>query len=182
MKLIEYQKETWRTCPDLGSEAMNLSHMVLGICSEYSEYLTAVAKKDSINLSEELADKFWYISNYCNFRNYSLSDLWDEKEKLKPNYNLSDYSTLNYFYCLAELQDIVKKNLAYGKEIIKEKEKDILLSLLFTLQTLWKDFDFDLEKSLENNINKLRIRFPDKFTEENALNRNLEAERKELEK
>ena len=37
------------------------------------------------------------------------------------------------------------------------------------------------EKSLENNINKLKVRFPEKFTEENAINRNLEEERKQLE-
>ena len=30
--------------------------------------------------------------------------------------------------------------------------------------------------------NKLKVRFPEKFTEENALNRNLEQERKTLEK
>jgi len=35
---------------------------------------------------------------------------------------------------------------------------------------------------MENNINKLRVRYPEKFTEENALNRNLELERKVLEK
>ena len=40
----------------------------------------------------------------------------------------------------------------------------------------------DYEKSLENNINKLKVRFPEKFTEENALNRNLKEERKVLEK
>lgn len=77
-----YQEQTKRTCPDLGSEAINLSHMVLGICSEYSEYLLAESNKDDVNLKEEIADKFWYISNYCNFRNHSLSELWKESENL----------------------------------------------------------------------------------------------------
>ena len=42
--------------------------------------------------------------------------------------------------------------------------------------------NFDLEEILQTNIDKLRVRFPEKFTKENALNRNLEQERKTLEK
>ena len=40
----------------------------------------------------------------------------------------------------------------------------------------------ELYKSLENNINKLKVRYPESFSEELAINRNLEQERKELEK
>lgn len=42
--------------------------------------------------------------------------------------------------------------------------------------------EVDFYKGLERNINKLKVRFPEKFTQENALNRDLESERKELEK
>jgi hypothetical protein len=34
---------------------------------------------------------------------------------------------------------------------------------------------------MERNINKLKVRFPDKFSEHSALNRDLETERKTLE-
>lgn len=37
-------------------------------------------------------------------------------------------------------------------------------------------------KGMENNTEKLRVRFPEKFTDELAANRNLEAERETLEK
>lgn len=36
--------------------------------------------------------------------------------------------------------------------------------------------DFDIRRIMENNIEKLRERYPDKFTEHDALNRDLEAE------
>ena len=39
----------------------------------------------------------------------------------------------------------------------------------------------DFEEILESNINKLKHRFPDKFSSEKALNRDLEGERKILE-
>jgi hypothetical protein len=43
-------------------------------------------------------------------------------------------------------------------------------------------FDLDFGDCLSNNIDKLRVRYPEKFTEENAIERNLKAERVELEK
>jgi hypothetical protein len=43
-------------------------------------------------------------------------------------------------------------------------------------------FDLDFFQCLTNNIDKLKVRYPEKFTEEAAQNRDLEAERVELEK
>ena len=42
--------------------------------------------------------------------------------------------------------------------------------------------DTNLSTILQNNIDKLMVRYNGQFSEEKALNRNLEAERKELEK
>lgn len=41
--------------------------------------------------------------------------------------------------------------------------------------------DLDWEQGMKNNIEKLRVRFPDKFTQENAEVRNLDLERTKLE-
>jgi hypothetical protein len=41
---------------------------------------------------------------------------------------------------------------------------------------------WDLREILETNINKLEARYPEKFTEDKALNRNLDIERKILER
>jgi hypothetical protein len=43
-------------------------------------------------------------------------------------------------------------------------------------------FELDFFQVLTNNIDKLKVRYPEKFTEEAAQNRDLEAERAELEK
>ena len=42
--------------------------------------------------------------------------------------------------------------------------------------------NIDFWQALTNNISKLQVRYPEKFTEEAALNRDLAAERVELEK
>jgi hypothetical protein len=80
-----------------------------------------------------------------------------------------------------ELQDMVKKHLIYGREFdrvnVLEECGDILWYIALALDTC----GYDLEACMQQNINKLRVRFPDKFTEEQALTRDLPAERAALE-
>ena len=109
------------------------------------------------------------ISNYCTFREWDLDDLWKNKT----------YNGNSFIINTSILQDIVKKFIAYNKKIDVEKEYNILTGLISNVYDMYDGIDY--EKSLENNINKLKVRFPEKFTEENAINRNLEEERKQLE-
>jgi NTP pyrophosphatase (non-canonical NTP hydrolase) len=80
-----------------------------------------------------------------------------------------------------ELQDALKKAKYYGKELdvvnIKEEAGDIL----WYLAILFDELDTDFETEMNRVISKLKTRFPDKFTEEDAYVRDLVAERKVLE-
>lgn len=180
MRISQYQIEANRTCPSLGSEAIDLAHMVLGMFSEQEEYLKAIVKEDKVNIQEEISDMYWYIANYCTIRNYDLEELWRNRFDCNLESWEEEVNTFTVF--LSRLQDLVKKNLAYKKEIKRDVEENTLKGLLLTLQVTLEDDNVDLEQGLQNNIDKLRIRFPEKFTTENAINRNLDAERKELEK
>jgi NTP pyrophosphatase (non-canonical NTP hydrolase) len=80
-----------------------------------------------------------------------------------------------------ELIDVYKKNLAYKKEIDYVNLKEELGDILWYIANLCNINDWDIEDVLEININKLKVRYPEKFTQENAINRNLEEERKTLE-
>ena len=80
-----------------------------------------------------------------------------------------------------EIQDILKKALVYGKTIDKTNLKEEIGDLLWYVDRLCKMNNWTLEEVMEMNINKLKVRYGDKFTEEAALNRNLENERKVLE-
>lgn len=72
MTIKEYQSLAKRTCPSLDNNKLDLCHMVLGIFSEYEEYMLAVMSEDRINQSEECSDMMWYMANYCTFRNLDL--------------------------------------------------------------------------------------------------------------
>lgn len=171
MTIREYQKEAFRTCAQLESDKLNLSHMVLGVCAEWSEFTEAVKKADNINCIEELVDMIWFIAGYCTFREYDLQDLTNEESH--------KYS---FHECLSRLQDKVKKYVAYNKTIDTEEEQKLIANLMSLTLAMLKIYTKDVSQALQNNIDKLRVRFPDKFSEDKANSRNLESERKELEK
>lgn len=81
-----------------------------------------------------------------------------------------------------ELIDALKKSTFYGRKLdivnVKEEAGDILWYLAILFDELGTDFETEMQRV----ITKLETRFPEKFTEEAAYNRNLEAEREILEK
>lgn len=173
MNLKLYQENAKVTLVDLGSLKENLAHMVLGMCTEISELQDAIENEDKVNIGEELADFQWYLANYHTLKGYSY-DL-----KSQP---VQSYEIIDLYYSVSELQDLIKKNLAYGKDINEMSEKSLLTSLHYMIQSFYDQYGLDQSKCLSNNILKLIERFPDKkFNAEHAINRNHEAERKILE-
>lgn len=82
---------------------------------------------------------------------------------------------------VGELTDQFKKHLAYGKDIDWVNVKEEIGDLMWYISEFANNHQFDLEEILETNISKLQQRFPDKFTSDDAINRNLNAERQILE-
>jgi len=82
---------------------------------------------------------------------------------------------------LGELVDAFKKHIFYGKELdtvnMKEELGDICWGLARVLKSLGCDFD---EVQLAN-IRKLAKRYKDGFTEQDAVVRDIVAERNQLE-
>ena len=80
-----------------------------------------------------------------------------------------------------ELQDMIKKHLIYGKDFdpvnVMEECGDLLWYIALALDAT----GYTMEECMQRNIAKLRKRFPDKFTSEQALTRDLDAERAALE-
>ena len=171
MNFKNYQQLSKRTCNDLGSLQLNLSHMVLGIISEHEEYLEAINKRDMVNAREEQADKMFYVANYCTFRGFDLGD-FENYEVPENQYGLWEIYT-------SKLADYVKKFIAYGKPINEDLEREALQKIIISIGEANSSFNF--EKDLQINVDKLKARFPDKYSDELANNRDLEKEREILE-
>src|SRR5262245_50836576 len=82
---------------------------------------------------------------------------------------------------LGELADIFKRYVYYGKRVDIRAVKEELGDLLWYVGTLCNATGLSLEDVMAANIAKLRARYPDKFTEADALNRDLKAEMSALE-
>lgn len=82
---------------------------------------------------------------------------------------------------IGEIEDVFKKHIAYDKEIDWVNVQEEIGDLMFYVASFCRMNGFDLEEIMGNNIRKLMVRYPEKFSTENALNRNLQAERTVLE-
>jgi len=81
----------------------------------------------------------------------------------------------------AEIADVFKKNLAYNREVDWVNVREELGDLMWYIANICNINEWDLREIMATNIRKLEARYPEKFTNENALNRDLETERKILE-
>lgn len=81
----------------------------------------------------------------------------------------------------AEIADVYKKALAYKKPVDFVNVKEELGDLMWYVANMCNIHGWALEDILDTNIAKLEARYPEKFTEDLAINRNLEAEREILE-
>lgn len=164
-----YQEQAARTCPSLGSLEKDLLHMKLGVLTEIGE-LADIFKKnlvyskpiDYVNLGEEIADVCWYLVNEDRIRDITYSD------EDKP-FRFTEH--------ILKREEILTELLNYQLNYPYNT-----LNLMYNIAESFKNEGVDFYKCLQNNINKLKIRYPDKFDVEKALNRNLINERKELEK
>jgi NTP pyrophosphatase (non-canonical NTP hydrolase) len=80
-----------------------------------------------------------------------------------------------------EFIDMLKKHLFYGKPLdlvnLQEEIGDQLWYIAIALDALGTTFEAEMRR----NIAKLKARYPDKFTSDKAINRDLDAERAVLE-
>ena len=172
MTLKEYQVQCQRTLVDKGIE-MNKAHMIMGVLGEINELMDALREQDLVNIHEEYADEMWYISNLATLYNVDISE--------RKIVFLDELDIVTKLYYLSKLSDLVKRDVIYNKPPDQAQITEIIHIVVEFNIKMFEKKSWDFNRALENNINKLNVRFPEKFTEELANNRNLEAERKELE-
>lgn len=169
MNLNDYVKLALRTesvrpfdNTDHGRRASRLVHAALGIESEMAELGMSV---DDANTLEELGDLCWYLAVLADEFGFDLEEV-RHKAPAGSWGAISDQAKRVWFYnAPADVTAI-------------EKAAGNLMQFVFVTATISLRVSLDLV--LEANVRKLRTRFPDKFSDQAALNRDLEAESKAL--
>jgi len=81
-----------------------------------------------------------------------------------------------------ELMDMLKKHFFYGKELDLVNAKEELGDAEWYIALAIDEMKTTMNEVLTLNINKLKLRYPAKFSSEDAINRNVVAERELLER
>lgn len=189
MNIREYKNQVQRTLPDLGSKILNSIHMTLGISSElFEELISAMDAQDKVNIAEELADVQWYLCNYATIHGIELPEIinpeidWQFKGKHEVVFK-SNYSMFDGLKAVGRLNDFDKKELAYGKVIPSNDSARVqcVMFLFEFVEHTANSFKINMNEARKRVINKLKLRYPDKFDCDKAINRDVVAERKILE-
>lgn len=153
-------------------EDANIVHCMFGVQTELGEILDLYKKSfayrkpfDKTNLLEEICDIMWYVAGGCTISEIKLDSFIEPLDfhgSLIPSGN---YPTLDI---MGGVYDLIINYQNHKTTLEKFLEKFVTS-------------EEELFRGLTNNINKLIIRYPDKFSSENAINRDLGAERNQLE-
>lgn len=80
-----------------------------------------------------------------------------------------------------ELLDSLKKKIYYGRDLDTVNIKEELGDIMWYMALIMRELDLEMEDVLNTNIQKLKARYGDKFSEEKAFDRDLKNEREILE-
>ncbi len=119
--------------------------------------------------------------NLKEYKEESAQTFAYRKDPLSPETTDILHNVIGVATESGELLDQFKKHIYYGKELDVTNVGEEIADCMWYLTNLCRLLDLDMEELLDKNIAKLRVRFPDKFNQEDALNRDVDAERKELE-
>lgn len=170
---------------------IRLLHGAIGLASELSEIqqATFAEELDPTNIKEEIGDVYWYMGVIVNELELDAEELLGHKNGVRKGFYNENDDIRKYFEQSAQamtisvgnLIDVLKKTLMYGKELNTKGIEQEIRTLAFETEYILNLFGATPDQARERNIEKLRARYGEKFTEAAALERNLTVERAILE-
>jgi NTP pyrophosphatase (non-canonical NTP hydrolase) len=190
MHAHEYHEAAMRTGreapPDYfpGDVARNrLLHAALGVGSEVGELLDQYkrhifygAPLDRVNVIEECGDLLWFSGLGCDARGKTLARLLE----VWGDFDFSHLPTpLEIIHAMQSPADDILGIVLEDSDA--QSTLGAFGEIVCLVRELLATVGATLEDAMRANIAKLAKRYPDRFTAERALNRDLEAERAALE-
>jgi NTP pyrophosphatase (non-canonical NTP hydrolase) len=109
-----------------------------------------------------------------------LSDYTEARERAYKCAELTHYAD-GLVTEAAEIKDVFKAYIAYGKPIDSVNVKEELGDIFWYMGRICEYYGWKFEDVQQLNIDKLKGRYPEKFNSDQAINRDLSAEREILE-
>lgn len=175
-RLHDYQKLALLTAPPKQDRVVEYSkdmilHGAVGMASEMHEVHNALFSETSIgdSIIPELGDVMWYMAILLSGAGLDMEDI--------EFYSLCDQIDEPY----EDLRDNVSKVLDKAKRMIfynapfEGSLKSVQL-IMACIHMIAEEHDHSLEDVATLNIEKLKVRYPDKYSDANAINRNTNKE------
>ncbi len=192
--LEDYIIQSSRTRPQLGVNRqrgvkvdLDVLHYNMGFVTEFGELVDIFKRNiaygeldDEVHALEEYGDIWWYMgclvlhlieqkhphSNHTTLKEFEVCF----------NEELDDFS-MTYEGKFIAIEALMREsgNLMCG-------DNTISYTMAFITKVMMELYpNFDMMKALQNNVDKLKVRYEDGFTAEEAITRDLESERIQLE-
>jgi len=182
----EYKVEASRSFPDLEIDELSIKqrrntvHLVSGLITELGELVDIHKKElfghqvDPLHHMEEIGDFFWYLVNLMRLEKASV-DI-ERYIRFSQVVNLK-FNTNESIKHLSRLMFVhISDMLSEDTLMLSTSIRGAVEGMVFYLGR----YNYDLSKILDMNIAKLKIRYPDRYTNDElttAINYQLRAER-----
>jgi len=120
-----------------------------------------------------------YVANACNTESPVTPEMIERLSN--PDTIRMLHSAMGLCTESAEFLDMLKKHIFYGKPLDLVNAKEEIGDSMWYVAIAVDVLKTTLDEVMTVNITKLKARYPEKFTEHHAENRNLEVERSILE-
>lgn len=188
MNRDEYIAAAMRTnAPSVGSHGqhtIDMAHAGLGLCDEAAELRQAIINRDHENIIEELGDLYWFAAladqslHYPVMHDQHDAVIHDEYHALYDGASSMPWVE-SIMIDACEVAGRFKKCFAYGKTSIDLQGAQALHRLIYNVNSLAERYD-SIDAIRRKNIAKLRARFPEKFSDEKALVRDVDNEYQQM--
>lgn len=152
-------------------------HSVMGLVTEAVE-LGSYSNIE--NLKEELGDYCWYLAILTKEAKLILNVSTNQEKYCEGNIFIKaeNFNSLvsRLIKNSCSILDKYKKLFYYGKEININSLREDIHNCWLIIQDICQLFNINIYEIFQLNIDKLKKRYGDKFTEEAAINRDIDNE------
>jgi len=168
--LNEYQANALRTANPTADKTLRLAVAGMGLAGEAAEVLELVCNEidDGDKLTKEFGDLAWYVAETATIIEVSLGDL-PKPTLMFPATTL--IGAVDLMVRAGKLTDYLKKVVGHGHAVDVARVSTGLAEVLVALTHLTERAGLDFASVLDQNVAKLKARYPEGFSSEKSVAR-----------
>lgn len=183
MKANEYVDAAIRTAPTLVRNDQSFILGGIGVAGEAIEAFEAMNSHiiDAPKLIKELGDVTWYVAlicyvHYIAFEDLTLSDdmlmEFGMRNSLATPISLVQWNGKELLFAAKGVSEYAKKAVFHQHPVNTRELEHLLGRVVKRVQRIALALDTTIEDVLAKNIDKLKIRYPERFTSAASMNKN----------